>query len=38
MGVARDLWSGVDVGLYGTVRFDLENPDPALGVGVHWSW
>ncbi len=37
-GIARDLWSGLDVGVYGTVRFDLEDLDPSIGVGLHWNW
>jgi hypothetical protein len=35
-GVARDLWRGVDLGIYGTTRYDEWNPK--LGLGLHWGW
>ena len=35
-GVTRDVWRGLDVGVYGTSRYDEW--DPRVGIGVHWGW
>ncbi len=35
-GVARDIWKGLDAGIYATSRYDRW--EPRVGLGLHWGF
>lgn len=35
-GLAKDIWRGLDAGVYATSRYD--HWEPRVGVGLHWGF